>query len=130
MHSTSPLTYLHYEFRHHEIGNTSYEFGKPGTTLTGLGCGLLAAAAVAVSPTLTDLAAAGAQVARIAFRLGIHVYEMSSLLEASQGDGDFESWAYVVPGLSAEAVQAELDTYNQKTVSTILSQLTNIGKID
>ena len=84
--------------------------------MAGLGCGLLSAAAVAVSPTLADLAVAGAQIIRIAFRLGIHVYEISSLLEAPRADADAESWAYVVPGVSAETVQAEIDAYNQKTV--------------
>jgi asperthecin polyketide synthase len=93
-----------------------YEFDKPGTTLAGLGCGLLAASAVAVSPTLADLAVAGAQSIRIAFRLGIHVYEISSLLEAPLADPESESWAYVVPGLSADVVQAEIDNYNQRTV--------------
>lgn len=70
-----------------------------------------------MSPTLTDLAAASAQVVRVAFRLRIHVYEMSSLLEAPQGDHPADSWAYVIPDMSADAVQAELDAFNKKTVS-------------
>ena len=84
--------------------------------MTALGCGLLSAAAVAVSPTLADLATAAAEVVRIAFRLGVHVYEVSSLLEAPETAGDAESWAYVIPGVKAETVQAEIDTYNRESV--------------
>lgn len=59
---------------------------------------------------------------RIAFRMGVHVYEASSLLEAPQsigvGDDDqeVESWAYVIPGTSAELVQEEIDAYNKNSV--------------
>ena len=102
---------------HHEVDSVAYPFAKPGTTLAALGCGLLAAAAVAVSPTLADLATAAADVVRIAFRLGVHVYEVSSLLEAPAAAGDAESWAYVIPGVTAETVQAEIDTYNRESVS-------------
>lgn len=107
---------------HCEAETNPYDFAKTGTTLTGLGCGLLAAAAVAVSPTLADLAVNGAVAVRIAFRLGIHVYETSSLLEAPEGSADAESWAYVIPGVSAETVQAELDEYNKKTVSLYIAE--------
>jgi monodictyphenone polyketide synthase len=75
--------------------------------LAGLGCGILSAAAAAVSPTLADLAVAGTQIIRIAFRVGVYVYEVSSMLEAPSADADAESWAYVIPGLAAETVQAE-----------------------
>lgn len=104
---------------YHEIANVPYEFAKTGTTIAAIGCGLLGATAVAVSPTLEYLATtATPQVVRVAFRLGIHVYEVSSLLEAPVVKGDAESWAYVVPGVQADTVQAEIDAYNKMTVST------------
>ncbi|KAK7754177.1 Type I Iterative PKS [Diatrype stigma] len=108
---------------HCEVEAKPYDFAKTSTALTGLGCGLLAAAAVAVSQTLADLAMNGAEAVRIAFRLGIHVYETSSLLEAPEGSADAESWAYVVPGVSAETVQAELDEYNKKTSNPALTSV-------
>lgn len=91
-----------------------YEFSKETTTLAGLGTGLLSAAATSVSPTLADLACAGAHIVRAAFRLGIHVYKVSEQLEAPDMDGN--PWAFVVPGLTADAVQTELDRYNDQTV--------------
>lgn len=104
---------------YHEIANVPYEFAKTDTTLAAIGCGLLGATAVAVSPTLDHLATvATPQVVRVAFRLGIHVYEVSSLLEAPVIKGGAESWAYVIPGVQADTVQAEIGTYNKMTVST------------
>lgn len=52
--------------------------------------------------------------------MGIHVYEASSLLEAPQSgaaDDEADSWAFVIPGVTLEVVQAEVDAYNTKTVS-------------
>lgn len=55
---------------------------------------------------------AGAEVVRIAFRLGVLVNEVSQNLQPRQvstegGSGD--SWAYVVPGVAINEVQNELD---------------------
>ncbi|KFA70942.1 hypothetical protein S40288_10229 [Stachybotrys chartarum IBT 40288] len=97
---------------HHEFEQVPYRFNSTATTLAGLGVGLLSAAALAVSPTLADLTLAGARVVRTAFRLGIHVYDMSEQLEAPDADGN--PWAFAVPGLTEEAVQAELDRYNEQ----------------
>ncbi|KAK8867287.1 type I iterative polyketide synthase [Apiospora arundinis] len=109
---------------YHEIANVPYEFAKTGTTLAAIGCGLLGATAVAVSPTLDHLATvATPQVVRVAFRLGIQVYEVSSLLEAPVVKGDAESWAYVIPGVQADTVQAEIDTYNKMTMNPELTTI-------
>jgi hypothetical protein len=68
-----------------------------------------------VSLNVADLAVAGAHIVRASFRLGIHVYHVSEQLEAPDADGN--PWAFVIPGLTAEVVQAELDRYNHDTVS-------------
>lgn len=107
---------------HHEATNKPYEFSQASCVLAGLGCGLFAGAAASVSHDLTELASIGAEVVRIAFRMGVHVYEASSLLEAPQasavGDDDQEpdSWAFVIPGTSADLVQEEIDAYNKNSV--------------
>ncbi|WYZ36280.1 hypothetical protein EsH8_XII_000030 [Colletotrichum jinshuiense] len=108
---------------HHEISSTPYEFGpRSAPTLAGLGVGLLSAAAISAAPDLATLASTGAQAVRVAFRLGIHVYDTSEQLEPPQaGAGD--PWAFVVPGLSAEDVQTELDGYNTKTAAPVLSRI-------
>ena len=68
-----------------------------------------------MSLNVADLAIAGAHIVRASFRLGIHVYNISEQLEAPDADGN--PWAFVIPGLTAEVVQAELDRYNRDTVS-------------
>jgi len=81
-----------------------------------LSIGLLAAAAVSVSSTLSELALTGAESVRVAFRLGVHVDGVSQSLEAHEADGNLDSWAYVVTGVSKEEVQKEIDQYNAETV--------------
>lgn len=87
-----------------------------GTTLSGLSIGLLSAATVAVSTSLSDLANVGIEAVRVAFRMGIHVDQVSQLLEAREPDSSPESWAYVVTGVTADIVQEELDRFNKETV--------------
>ncbi|KAK8858989.1 polyketide synthase [Apiospora arundinis] len=78
--------------------------------LCGLGTGLLSTAAISLSPTLADLPLAGAEVIRVAFRLGVLVDEVSQNLQPRSTDaGPGDSWAYVVPDLTAEDAQKELD---------------------
>ena len=61
---------------------------------------------------------AGAEVVRLAFRLGVLVDEVSQNLQSRQipeaGPGD--SWAYVVPDVTVDEVQRELDAIHTKEV--------------
>lgn len=79
--------------------------------------GLFAAAAAATASSLFELAHTGAESVRVAFRFGVHVGQMSQMLEPQMPDGPRKSWAYVVMGLTAEKVQDALDIYNAETVS-------------
>ena len=90
--------------------------------LSGLSIGLLAAAALSVSTSVADLALAGVESVRVAFRLGIHVDRVSQSLESRDTNGQFGSWAYVVTGVSAEDVQAEINEYNIETVRLIFGK--------
>lgn len=87
--------------------------------LAGLGIGLLATAAVSLSPTLVDLPLAGAEVVRLAFRLGVLVDEVSQNLQPRDltGIGSPDSWAYVIPDVAAGDVQKELDAIHAREVS-------------
>jgi hypothetical protein len=78
---------------------------------------LFAAAAVSVSTSISDVAINGVESVRVAFRLGIHVNDVSERLEARDQDGNYDSWAYVLTGLSVAKVQEELDKYNIESVS-------------
>jgi monodictyphenone polyketide synthase len=100
-------------YRYYEDNSEAeFDFHTADGYLAGLGTGLLATAAVSLSPTVADLPLAGAEVVRVAFRLGVLVDEVSQNLqprrpstEAGRGD----SWAYVVPDVAADEVQKELD---------------------
>lgn len=89
-----------------------------GTALAGLGIGLLATAAVSLAPTVADLPLSGAQVVRQAFRLGVLVDEISQNLQPRDltDTSAPDPWAYVLPDVSAEAVQKELDVILSKEV--------------
>jgi monodictyphenone polyketide synthase len=86
--------------------------------LAGLGIGLLATAAVSLAPCVSDLPILGAQVVRQAFRLGVLVDEVSQNLHPRDATDTSatDSWAYVLPGVSATEVQQELDSYQAKEV--------------
>jgi hypothetical protein len=82
---------------------------------------LFAAAAVSISTSIADVAINGVESVRVAFRLGIHVNNVSERLEARDQDGNYDSWAYVLTGLSVAKVQEELDRYNKEAVSAVAS---------
>ena len=115
-----PQICLIQEYRHYEATDQDYDLGDTGTTLSGLSVGLLSAAAVAISTSISDLAHYGVDSVRIAFRMGIHVDRVSQSLEAREPDSNPKTWAYVVTGVSAETVQQELDRFNKETVTILL----------
>lgn len=82
-----------------------------------MGVGLLAASAVTMAGTLSDLALTGAQAIRQAFRLGVMVNDFSQNLHpAEPGTPPTESWAYVLANVSPEQVRKELDIIQQQEV--------------
>jgi hypothetical protein len=85
------------------------------TCFGGLGIGLLVAAAAASASSLENFVSARREAVRLAFRLGIVVGEVSRNLHSPSPDdegGAPDSWAYVVPEVSVENVQAELDAFH------------------
>ncbi|KAF4553280.1 Atrochrysone carboxylic acid synthase-like protein [Elsinoe fawcettii] len=82
------------------------------TFLAGLGIGLLTSSAIALSSSLEQLAVAGAEIIRVAFRLGTVVWNLSKNLEPTDFLNPPNSWAYVVNGVVPTEAQAELDTIN------------------
>ena len=103
--------------RHHESQDLEYDLHQSSNTLAGLSIGLLAAAAVSISSTLSDIALNGVESVRISFRLGVHVDGVSQSLECREANGALETWAFVVTGVSAEEVKKELEQYNKESVS-------------
>ena len=104
--------------RHYELTPTQFEFGPIGTSLAGLGIGLLATAAISLSRALADIPLVGAEVVRIAFRLGVLVDEVSQNLQPRDllGTDSPDSWAYVIPDVASDRVQEELDSFHAREV--------------
>jgi hypothetical protein len=95
----------------------TFHWHNADACLAGLGTGLLSTVAVSVSPTLADMPVTGAEVVRMAFRLGILVHEVSRNLQAPTSDGGpGDSWAYVVPDAVAADIQSELDAFHDAKV--------------
>ncbi|KAL8783553.1 MAG: hypothetical protein Q9213_004543 [Squamulea squamosa] len=95
---------------HHETYFISY---RPAKCLVGISVGLFAAAAVAVSESLSDLISYGAESVRTAFAFCVHVQRVSQTLETTVTEQATSiSWATVVIDVPAETIQKELDHFN------------------
>jgi hypothetical protein len=77
---------------------------------------LLATSAISLSSTLSDVPVAGAEVIRIAFRLGVFVDEVSQNLQPRDLDA-LESWAIALPEAVESEVLEELDIIHAREVS-------------
>lgn len=79
--------------------------------ITGLGVGILAGTVPTLSLVPSDLPLVGADVIRIAFRMGVYVYHVSESIEARDPLSSLppDTWAYVVQNMNAETAQTELD---------------------
>ena len=87
--------------------------------VVGLSTGLLAAAVVALSPTIPALMPLAVEAVLIAFRLGLHVKTTASIIETSPAHDDDSSWAYVIPGKTQSEAQTALDHFHQDKVTRI-----------
>ncbi|KAL8876811.1 MAG: hypothetical protein Q9198_005061, partial [Flavoplaca austrocitrina] len=95
---------------HHETHSIPY---RPAKCLVGISVGLFAAAAVAVSESLSDLISYGAESVRTAFAFCVQVQRVSQLLETTVTEqATSVSWATVVIGVPAETIRKELDRFN------------------
>ncbi|EDP47078.1 hypothetical protein KXW98_000949 [Aspergillus fumigatus] len=92
-----------------------FKFSARTACFTGIGTGLLAAAAAAASPTLADLPRLGAAAVRIALRMGVLVAETSQSVEAREPDAPADNWAAVVMDLDEDTVREELNLFNAST---------------
>lgn len=73
---------------------------------------------MSLARTVPDIVTTGAQVIRQAFRLGILVNEVSQNLQPRDltNTSAPNTWAYVLPEVSADVVQHELDSIHEKEV--------------
>ncbi|KAL8989971.1 MAG: hypothetical protein Q9177_001265 [Variospora cf. flavescens] len=100
----------------YEESAEEYVFDASNACLTGMGIGLLASSAIAMSQSMSDIPLAGAEAVRIAFRLGVLVDEVSQNLEPREEGSSPDTWAIVVTGVTESGVQQELDTIQSRTI--------------
>lgn len=92
------------------------------TYVIGLSTGLLAAAAVALSPAVSALIPLAVEVVLIAFRLGLHIEKTARNVEYTPSS-EGATWSYVFPGKIQAEAQAVLDSFHQEKVrATIAGQ--------
>ncbi|KAH8807225.1 putative polyketide synthase, partial [Xylogone sp. PMI_703] len=100
----------------YENSSDEFDIDAVSTSLAGLGIGLVATAAVSLAPTVADLPVVGGEVVRQAFRLGVLVNEISQNLQPRDltDTSTPDTWAYVLPDVTAEEVQKELNAIHTK----------------
>lgn len=108
--------------RFYEESTEEYIFDGSNACLTGMGIGLLASAAIAMSQSMSDIPLAGAEAVRTAFRLGVLVDEVSQNLEPREEGSSPDTWAIVVTGVNEAGVQKELDTIQSKTARPLVQR--------
>ena len=89
--------------------------------MVGLSTGLLAAAAVASSPTIPALMPLAVEAVLIAFRLGLQVRNTASYIETSPINDDDCSWSYVISGKTKSDAQIALDNFHHDKVTILKS---------
>ena len=91
------------------------QYLKPGDGyIIGVGVGLLSAAAIACSRTLVDLPQIAVKLVRTAFRSKAIIDRI--LRQLHQPGGAEENWSIMIPDATESTVQAELDTFHERTV--------------
>ena len=88
------------------------------TCVVGLSTGLLAAAVIALSPTIPALMPLAVEAVLIAFRLGLHVKNTASNIETSSAHDDGSSWSYVITGTTQPEAQEALDDFYHDKVTS------------
>ena len=89
--------------------------------MSGLGLGLLAAPAVVLARSVADVASLGVTVLRLAFRLGVHVHQVSRNLHCDDlhDDAPRKPWAFIIPNVDVARVEQELDVVHREEVRVL-----------
>lgn len=99
---------------HRFMEATSHSYPSPDTVYVGLCTGLLSAAAIAISKSLTHLVTTAVNVVRICFRVGLVARRRALQLEAENGTSD--SWSILVMNLSASEARSLVETSQKEQV--------------
>lgn len=104
-----------------EIGCLS---AKSDTRIVGSGIGLLAAAAVASSPSLSSLVPIAVDVVLLSYRIGSGVDATATRLDLTLSADD--CWATLVTGQSENVVRDLLLSFHKEKVIPSISQLMSL----
>ncbi|KAL4893568.1 hypothetical protein BDV59DRAFT_201748 [Aspergillus ambiguus] len=92
-----------------------FVFTKSTACFTAIGPGLLAAAAVAASPSLSDLPKLGREMVRVALRFGTVTNDTTQGIEPREPGEPNESIAMMLIDIDEDTVQKELESFNTST---------------
>ena len=99
--------YSHAGAIHHQPGDLSETYA------VGLGTGLLAAAAIALSPSVPALIPLGVEIVLIAFRTGLYVRNVANFLDLQR---DANSWSLGYPSMADTEAQQILAEFHKDKV--------------
>lgn len=105
-----------------------HQTAKADTCVVGSGVGLLAAAAVASSPSLSSLVPIAVEVVLISYRTGSSVGAVASRLHLESSSDN--CWAHLVTGLSDDNIREILSAFHREKVSLFPPQTRLIAKHD
>ncbi|KAG8158675.1 hypothetical protein KVR01_011797 [Diaporthe batatas] len=100
---------------YHEAKPLEYDFQPSNTFLIARGPGLLSAAAISLSPSLSMIPSISEDIARIAFRFGLVVDQACRSLEVSPDEINSEgAWIYCAYGVEEDAAVQAVERFNSE----------------
>lgn len=103
--------------RYHEAHPLEYNFTPANTLLIGRGCGLLSAAAVGLSPSISMIPEIAQHISRISFRFGLIVDQVCRSLEVSDDKINAGgAWVYCVHGVNEKDARNWVHRFNEDKV--------------
>ncbi|KAI0184872.1 hypothetical protein EV127DRAFT_503982 [Xylaria flabelliformis] len=99
---------------YHEAHPLEYNFTPASTLLIGRGSGLLSAAAIGLSPSISMIPSIAQDIARISFRFGLVVDQVCRSLEVSHDEINANgAWVYCVHGVDENNARDTVNEFNK-----------------
>lgn len=103
--------------RYHEAHPLEYNFTPTDTLLIGRGSGLLSAAAIGLSPSISMIPSIAQTICRISFRFGLVVDQVCRSLEVSHEEINSDgAWVYCVHGVDEKEAHDWVNRFNEDKV--------------
>ncbi|KAK7918361.1 polyketide synthase [Apiospora marii] len=100
---------------YHEAHPLEYNFTGANTSLIGRGSGLLSAAAVGLSPSISMIPSIAQDIARVSFRFGLVVDQVCRSLEVSKEEINADgAWVYCVHGVDEDDAREYVQQFNEE----------------